>query len=331
MRLVFVGDVMLGRLINDVLAEAPPRYPWGDTLPLFESANLRVCNLECAIADAGTPWSRTPKMFHFRSDARNVATLNAAGIDFVSLANNHALDYGYEALYEMLGILQREGIAHAGAGRSIEAAAQPALLTREHVRIGCVAFTDNEPAWEAGPGKAGVHYTPIDTTDPRAKRLFDIVYQTREQTDLMIVSAHWGPNWGHRPRAEHIPFAHALIDHGADIVFGHSCHVFQGIEIYKKRPILYSCGDFVDDYRVSQKERNDQSFVFAMHVAGREITSLELRPTVIRSFQARLAQNDEAETITRQMQALCAEMGTESAWDPQERVLRIPVTTPHPV
>ncbi|HXG49726.1 MAG TPA: CapA family protein, partial [Methylomirabilota bacterium] len=90
-KLLFVGDVMLGRLVNDLLKHEPPEYPWGNTLPLFRQADWRCCNLECAISDRGSPWSETPKVFHFRSAAKNIAVLKAARIDAVSLANNHSL------------------------------------------------------------------------------------------------------------------------------------------------------------------------------------------------------------------------------------------------
>lgn len=102
LKLLFVGDVMLGRLVNDVLRDEPPTYPWGDTWPFFREADWRACNLECVISDRGSPWTRTPKAFHFRSDAKNVAVLKAAGINAVPLANNHTLDYGHRALFDML-------------------------------------------------------------------------------------------------------------------------------------------------------------------------------------------------------------------------------------
>ncbi|CAG0989427.1 partial putative polyglutamine synthesis accessory protein, partial [Anaerolineae bacterium] len=126
MKFLFVGDVMLGRLVNDILQERPPAYPWGDNLPIFRDADIRICNLECVISDRGTPWTITPKVFHFRSDARNVKTLKIAGINVVSLANNHALDYGYQALFDMLKILDNAGIHRAGAGINFDEACRPA-------------------------------------------------------------------------------------------------------------------------------------------------------------------------------------------------------------
>ena len=117
MQILLVGDVMLGRLVNRHLRAAKPEYPWGDTLPLLETPNVRICNLECVLSDGGRPWSASPKMFHFRSDSKNVAVLKTAGIDVVSIANNHVLDYEYDAMLDMLGTLDQAKISHAGAGR----------------------------------------------------------------------------------------------------------------------------------------------------------------------------------------------------------------------
>ena len=110
---------MLGRLVNEVLRREPPESPWGDTLPLFQQADWRMCNLECVLSDRGSPWDETPKAFHFRSDARNVAVLQAARINAVSLANNHSLDYGYDAMLECLHVLDQAGTQRAGAGRNL--------------------------------------------------------------------------------------------------------------------------------------------------------------------------------------------------------------------
>src|SRR5579884_1191549 len=120
MRLVFVGDVMLGRLVNARLAACPPEYPWGDTLPLLHAADAVFINLECVLSDRGEPWPG--KVFTFRSDARNVAVLSAARVTAASLANNHSLDYGPDALLDCLAVLRERRILAAGAGASLEAA-----------------------------------------------------------------------------------------------------------------------------------------------------------------------------------------------------------------
>ena len=136
MNLLFVGDVMLGRLVNNFLKEKPPEYPWGDTMALFQEADVRICNLECVISDWGTPWSVTPKVFHFRSDAKNVETLRVAHIDAVSLANNHTLDFEYEGLFHMMNILNAAGILYAGAGMTRSRASEPAIWELSGIKLG---------------------------------------------------------------------------------------------------------------------------------------------------------------------------------------------------
>ncbi len=325
--LLLIGDTMLGRLVNDVLKSRPPAYPWGDTLPVFASADVRVANLECVISDRGRPWTETPKVFHFRSDAKNIRVLEEASIDLLSLANNHTLDFGYDALLDMLEILRRAGIRHSGAGRNRQEACRVAVLEAHGTRIGFLAFTDNEPVWEARPDKPGTCYAPIDLNDSRARRILDVVPDACPRVDVLIVSIHWGGNWGYEPPAEHRRFARALIDAGADIIFGHSAHVFRGIEIYRGRPVLYSAGDFVDDYMVDPYQRNDQSFIFTVRFAGGAPAEMRLYPTEIRNFQARLARGRQAERIAAKMQALCGELGTTALWHAEGRCLRIPLAT----
>lgn len=322
MRALFAGDVMLGRMVNQRLQRAAPVYAWGDTLPTFGEADLRVINLECVISDRGRPWSATPKVFHFRSDSKNVEVLKAAGIDVVSIANNHALDYEYDALFEMLSTLDRAGIRRAGAGRNLEEAMEPAFLDIRGMKVAFIAFTDNEPAWEATGRKPGVHYVPVDIEDPRAQRLFEAVSACRRKADIVIVSAHWGPNWGYEPQPEHIPFGRRLVERGANIVFGHSCHVFHGVEFYKGGAIIYSAGDFIDDYAVDEAEPNDESFLFMASMDG-AARSFTLYPTVIRHYQVGRAVFPRAGLIAAKMKSLSAAFGTRSAWDDEKEVLKL--------
>jgi|SRR5579875_988829 poly-gamma-glutamate capsule biosynthesis protein CapA/YwtB (metallophosphatase superfamily) len=324
LRLLLVGDVMLGRGVNEVLRQQDAAYPWGDTLALFAGTDWRACNLECVISDRGEPWEPELKAFHFRSDLKNLAVLQAAGIDTVTLANNHSLDFGRDALFDTLRALDAAGIRHAGAGPDLAAASALAVSTVKGRRIGVLAFTDNEPDWEAKPTRAGVWYCPIDLDDERAAALLDAVAKARKAVDKVIVSAHWGPNWGYEPPPAHRTFAHALIDRGADVIFGHSGHVFRGVEIYRGRPILYCAGNFVDDYAVDEVERNDESFVFVLELDD-TIRRINLYPTVIRSCQAHRAGAARSQIIAQKMQVLCAKLGSDTQWSAAQRLLQIKV------
>src|ERR687893_3022141 len=127
--LALTGDVMLGRGVNETLGAVRPEEPWGDVLPLLDSADLRIINLECAITEHKLPWSRTPKVFHFRADPLAIEVLRAARVDACSLANNHTLDFEERGLLDTLEHLDEAGIRHAGAGRNREEAEDPAILT----------------------------------------------------------------------------------------------------------------------------------------------------------------------------------------------------------
>jgi len=323
MNLLFVGDVMLGRLVNKFLKEKPPEYPWGDTMALFQGADVRICNLECVISDWGAPWSATPKVFHFRSDAKNLEALRAAHINAVSLANNHTLDFEYEGLLHMMDILDAAGIHFAGAGTTLSEASEPAIWEMKGIKLGFIAFTDNEPGWEATEDQPGILYVPITLEDKRAEKLIEMVRKTKDLVDLLIVSAHWGPNWGYSPPAEHIPFAHALIDAGADIIVGHSGHVVRGIEVYKQKPIMYCTGDFIDDYAVDEVERNDRSFIFVVETDGHRVFRLLLYPTVIQDFQARRAKDAERQAVVAIMQRLCTKLKTATTWNEEKERLEV--------
>lgn len=320
MRIVFLGDVMLGRLVNEILKKEKPEYIWGNTLEILKKADLKICNLECVISDKGQPWSLTPKVFHFRSDAKNVKVLKVANINLVSLANNHSLDFGYKALLEMLEILKKNKILYSGAGLNLKEASQPAVFYLKGKKIGFIAFTDNESAWSAEEDKPGIFYVELRKNGKNIDYLFKLIKKTKKVVDFLIVSAHWGPNWGYEPLKEHIYFAHKFIDCGADFVFGHSPHIFRGIEIYKNKFILYSAGDFVDDYAVDEIERNDESFIFIYNkISSKEY--LELYPTIIENFQAKLARK-EKEIIIEKMRLLCKKLETEARKEKDRLVIQ---------
>lgn len=310
MKIALVGDVMLGRLVNEKLKRQDFAYPWGDTLRVLQSADIRLCNLECVLSDFGEPWSGNSKIFHFRSDEKNIQVLHSAQINMVSLANNHVLDYGYEALGRMLNLLENHGILYAGAGRNGAQASRPCICNHDGKSIAMFAFTDNEPDWEAQADTPGIYYIPIDLEDARAQQLFQNIQVLKPHVDYLIVSTHWGPNWGYSPPREHIPFAHALIDAGADLVFGHSGHIFRGVESYKRRPIIYCAGDFIDDYAVDEIERNDESMIFCLELCqGNEII-IDLYPSYISNFQAHIAEGCRRTDILKTMDGLCRQLGT---------------------
>ena len=306
--LALTGDVMLGRGVNEALRSALPGEPWGDLLPLLLSADLRVINLECAITEHERPWSRTPKVFHFRADPSAVEVLRAARVDACALANNHTLDFEEKGLLDTLAHLETAGIRHAGAGRNLEEAAQPVLLDGG---VALVAFTDNEPPFAASPETPGTNYLPVSTEPEVLRRVEEAIGAAREAGARTVVfSNHWGPNMVRRPKAAFRRFARAVVDRGADVYYGHSAHVFQGVEVYRGKPILYDTGDFIDDYAVDPDLRNDRSFLFRISMEDGDLRRLELFPVVLPYARVELAGGEEREAIFALMQDLSAGMDT---------------------
>jgi poly-gamma-glutamate capsule biosynthesis protein CapA/YwtB (metallophosphatase superfamily) len=306
--LALTGDVMLGRGVNETLPDVRPEEPWGDVLPLLLSADLRIINLECAITEHKRPWSRTSKVFHFRADPLAIEVLRAAGVDACSLANNHTLDFEEKGLLDTLEHLEEAGIRYAGAGRNLEEAARPALLKGG---VALVAFTDNEPPFASGPDKPGTNYLPVSVEPGVLRRVEEAIEAAREAgANTVVFSNHWGPNMVERPREIFRRFARAVVDRGADVYYGHSAHVFQGVEIYRGKPILYDTGDFIDDYAVDPKLRNDRSFLFLVGVEGGDLRRLELFPVALPYARVELARGNEREAILERMVDLSAEMGT---------------------
>jgi poly-gamma-glutamate capsule biosynthesis protein CapA/YwtB (metallophosphatase superfamily) len=312
--LALTGDVMLGRGVNETLPDVRPEEPWGDVLPLLDAADLRIVNLECAITEHKQSWSRTPKVFHFRSDPVAIEVLKAARIDACSLANNHTLDFEEQGLVETLRHLEEAGIRYAGAGRDAEEAARPVLLRGD---VALVAFTDNEPPFAAGLDRPGTNYLPV-SLDPEVLRQVEAAVGAAREAGArtIVVSNHWGPNMVQRPGEIFRRFARAVVDRGVDVYYGHSAHIFQGVEIYRGKPILYDTGDFMDDYAVDPKVRNDRSFLFRISVQDGDLERLELFPVFLPYARVELARSAEREAILERMVSLSAEMGT--AFDRRE-------------
>ncbi len=303
------GDLMLGRLVNEALLRYGPAYPFGNVLEELCQADLRVVNLECVISDRGRPFSRWEKVFHFRAHPRALEALQLARIDCVVLANNHVLDYQEEAFLQMLELLEQAQIAYVGAGRNLEQARRPVILQAANLKVGVVAFTDNEPGWQAGPDAPGTHYLPVVPESVAVLRE-QIEEARRLGAGLVMVSAHWGPNMRLRPPPLFRAFARAVIEAGADVFHGHSAHVFQGIEVYRGKPILYDCGEFVDDYAVDPLLRNDWGLLYRLHIQNHRIGEVELLPLLIDNCQVNLATGLDREAIFERLQRLSAELGS---------------------
>jgi poly-gamma-glutamate synthesis protein (capsule biosynthesis protein) len=307
----FVGDVMLGRRVNARWTGRDPSGVWGSALDRLRGLDGLVANLECCISGRGERWPG--KTYYFRADpAFAVPALEAAGTSVVALANNHVLDFRAPALRDTRSHLTDAGIAHAGAGTDRDAALDPAVVEAGGLTVATVAFTDRREAFAATETTGGTAYAPLETSDPSTRALVGAALDRARahDPDLLVASLHWGPNWETSPDASQRAFARWLIDRGVDVVHGHSAHVLQGVETYRGRPILYDCGDVVDDYSRKDGFHNKHSALFVVDVTDGSLTRLRIVPIRIENEAATLADEESATRVREAMRTRSGRFGT---------------------
>ncbi len=310
-RIILGGDVMLGRIVKERIRSRGPSYPLGRIAATMRRADLTLVNLECAVTASERRWQGVPKVFYFGAPPEAIQTLRSAGVDLVSLANNHVLDYGEEGLNETLQLLRKGGIAFAGAGADLAEASAPVFIERGGVKMGMVAYCDHQEDFAAGESRPGINHLDLEDEDRVVDRFRRDLDRMREAgVDWPILSLHWGPNMVERPSASFVRLAHAAVEAGCGILFGHSAHVFHGIEIYKGRPIFYSAGDLVDDYYVDPEFRNDHQLLFELEVTRSELRRIHLFPVFISECRTVPAAGESFEYIAQRIAVLCGEMGT---------------------
>jgi poly-gamma-glutamate capsule biosynthesis protein CapA/YwtB (metallophosphatase superfamily) len=298
------GDTMLGRGVARTLATTPPAAMVApEVLAVLGDADLVVLNLECCISERGRPWAAPGKPFFFRAPPRAVELLVLLGTDCVTLANNHALDYGVDALADTLAHLAAADIAAVGAGLDLAQARRPAVLAAGGLRVAVLGATDHPPDFAASPDRPGVAFADLGRQVPNW--LLDSVRAA--DAEVRLVTPHWGPNMTTAPVRHVRRTATALVDAGATLVAGHSAHVPHGVA----GPVLYDLGDFLDDYRVDPVLRNDLGLLFLVTLDARGPVRLEALPLKLEYCHTRLAAGDDADWMRRRFRAACADLGTE--------------------
>jgi Bacterial capsule synthesis protein PGA_cap len=321
MRIALAGDTMLGRMVGERLATEPSEpLVSAAVAAVCREADLFVLNLECCISDRGDPWPDPDKAFFFRAPPRAVETLVDLVVGCVTLANNHALDFGAEALLDSLGHLDRAGIRHVGAGRDEVAARAPTVLDVGGVRLGIVGASDHPPDFAAGRGSPGIAFADLRADAPAW--LVDLVHGLADEVDVVLVTPHWGPNMATAPTRTARRAAAALLEAGASLIAGHSAHVFHGVA----GPVLFDLGDFLDDYAVNPVLRNDLGLLWLVEVDADGPVYLEVLPLKLGYCFTDLADGDDARWIRERFRRACAAMGTdvEDAADRQVVRLRRP-------
>lgn len=299
---------MLGRGVAEALNDTPPADLWAPELrDLGRSCDLVVCNLECCVSERGVPTRLVPgKPFFFRAPPQAVQALQSLGVRAVGIANNHALDYGEEALADTVEYLQRSGIPHAGAGPSPEEARAGTVVTAGPSRLGLVAVSDHPARFAAEPDRWGIAYADLGRGE--AAWLLEEVGRLRPSCDLLVVFPHWGPNMTTAPAGWQRELGRELLNAGADLVAGHSAHVFHGIERTPLGLALYDLGDALDDYAVDRDLRNDLGLL-ALWRPG-DAADLELVGLRLHYCYTALATGEDAEWIARRLDEACRKLGT---------------------
>jgi poly-gamma-glutamate synthesis protein (capsule biosynthesis protein) len=348
--LFLCGDVMLGRGIDQILPHpGNPRlhesymrsaigyvelaeratgpigrrvdyaYVWGDTLAecAQTGAQVRIVNLETAVTTSDDAWPG--KGIHYRMHPANVPCLVAGSIDCCALANNHVLDWGYRGLDETLTALHAQHIRTAGAGRTADGAAAPAVIEVDAGRVLVFAFgTDSagvSRSWAATAVRGGVNHLE-DLSSRSAERVARHVERHKRDRDVVIASIHWGGNWGYAVDDAQRSFAHALVDIAhVDLVHGHSSHHPRGLEVYRGHLVLYGCGDYLNDYEGiggHEAYRGDLALAYfpAVDVTSGRLLRATLVPMQIRHMRTTRAPTEDVRWLEKMLNREGARFGT---------------------
>lgn len=306
-------------------------YVWGDALDEIEDRrpDVRIVNLETAVTDTDVPW---PKGINYRMNPANVRCLVEAGIDCCVLANNHVLDWGPEGLRDTLAALRGAGLATAGAGRNRDEAAAPAIFPvpgKGRVIVYAAAFGSSgvPDDWAALDDRPGVNVLP-GPSDRVAEQIGIRVRADKRAGDVVVFSVHWGGNWGYGIPVDDMAFAHKLVEvAGVDVIHGHSSHHPKAIEVYRGTPVLYGCGDLLNDYEGISGHDDYQPQLTLMYFVEIEIqtgtlASLGMVPLRIRNFRLGRPNPSERARLLQIMKTECGRFGGSVAPE-GERTLRL--------
>ncbi|MBI4280045.1 MAG: CapA family protein [Armatimonadetes bacterium] len=315
-----VGDVYVER--EDPAGAIRAAAPY-----LAERFDLRFANLETTFSTRGKlkrsfPWAS------LRANPHNVAVLTAGKFDVVSIANNHTMDYGPDALMDTVALLDQHGIRYVGAGANWNRAWKMEVLEAHGVRVGFLAVEATQWTWiehdamPDRPGMAAVFVSPFfpDHVDGyRLRHLLETVERCRPQVDALVVSMHWGMSVSQQVCTYQSFVGRQLIDRGADVVVGTHPHTLQGVEVYRRRVICHSLGNFVFDSLLLPPE----SAVVGCTFSKRGLERAFLRPTTQADGQVHVLSPSEGRgrPIVETLQRLSADLDTYLKVDGDELVI----------
>jgi poly-gamma-glutamate synthesis protein (capsule biosynthesis protein) len=308
--LAAVGDVMLDRALGYAVAQGDLAYPFAGVQAYLQAADFTVANLESALGDTGAPQA---KRYTFRAPPTAAQSLAGAGIDLVSLANNHALDYGPEALLQGIALLHQAGVQTVGAGGNALAARAPFVTTINGLRLAFLAYAHvpvevsgfDTRAWQATAGTPGLAWAEPELVAA------DVAF-ARQTADLVIVILHSGYEYVEPPSPPQIAAAQAAIASGAALVLGHHAHILQGIAFAGRAAIAYGLGNFAFEI-----DNDPNTAILNVWLDKDGVRQIELVPVVIQfGGQPRLATEGEAGLIRRQVYSLSQALGSAAHSSP---------------
>lgn len=265
-RLVFAGDILLDGYVGDQIAKYGVNYPFVKVAPLLQKADVAFANLETPVSTKGQAAKKT---FVFRSKPGTLAGLRYAGIDGVTVANNHILDYGQAGMLDTLSNLDKYGIGRTGAGKDVEEAFKPYIKTVNGQKIAILGVSRvlSDSSWYAGKNKPGAAsaYTP--------EPLLGKIKQSAKTNDFTVVYIHWNQEFKDYPEKYARVLARQMIDSGADLIIGAHSHCLMGIEYYKHKPIFYSLGNFVFNRSTRGGDKTLDSMLANFRIAGNKLSA----------------------------------------------------------
>ena len=288
--ILFAGDVMMDR---GVRARVEKSFD-GDYNKIFENINLKpydifFANLEGTVSDKGKDGGGK---FSFHMDPKVINALKEAGVDIVSVANNHVGDWGRTAYIDTLSRLKDAGILYTGGGINRIEAETPTIIEKNGIKLGFLGFSDVGPSWMPASDKNAGLLLAQDT------RFEEIIQNASSQVDYLIVSFHFGDEYKviHNARQEYL--AHKAVDNGAKIVIGHHPHVPQDTEIYKDGFIAYSLGNFVFDQSWSEATMKGMLLEMTINKKG-EISTKPKMIQLNNFFQPEIIAEEEIPPISQ--------------------------------
>jgi len=319
------GYVRLAEEVNGPISKPVDfAYIWGGALEELRRTNpdARIINLETAVTSSPEFWAG--KGINYRMQPKNIPCITAAKIDCCVLSNNHVLDWGYAGLKETLTTLTGANLKIAGAGRNLSEAEAPAIIeVAGKGRVLVFGFGDESSGipwlWGARRDRPGVNLLP-DLSGDTVRRIAKRISGLKQKGDWVVASIHWGGNWGYEVLSAQREFAHRLIDQAlVDVVHGHSSHHPKGVEVYKGKPILFGCGDFLNDYEgISGYEdfRGDLALMYfvTLDSATGMLASLIMTPLQIRRFRLNYAHSGDVHWLQQILDRESRSLGARIEW-----------------